>query len=491
LSGPEVVVGDVDTNEGESGSQRKVGRRVHWVLLLLLLLLLIGSAAVMAQLITRGPDQARFIARNLECLQCHTQLIPDLGKPSVHSPFMLKECTVCHTPHGVELERTIIYGGFSNALDRAQTVIEWLPLNWVLGFWDSVTGTERAEREPGEQGEVTKKVVETESRLVAPVEELCWTCHGDIGVKVDDRHQHRPFELADCMDCHEPHASDYRDLLVQHERDLCITCHQVGTEMARDQTHPPFARRHCLDCHDPHASPWEGILITRQTDLCFMCHPSVAPLSLLPVQHQPFAYDNCMGCHEPHGSNYRPLLLKPEPDICYDCHPYIEDDFRKASIHPVGTSELNCADCHDAHAANYAGLLIAEDNELCYECHATAIEARYEASAHRDTLCVECHTPHGSNYAPILLDQNPDVCLRCHDPRHYDESSPTVRRNNHPVRPVHFDVNNRSPLTCTSTCHDPHGTDNTAMLRYMDAQYDGNCLICHAVVAGERGGIDF
>ncbi|MDP2400988.1 MAG: cytochrome c3 family protein, partial [Actinomycetota bacterium] len=193
-----------------------------------------------------------------------------------------------------------------------------------------------------------------------------------------------------------------------------------------------------------------GILVSRQRDLCFMCHPTVAPLSQKAVQHQPFEYDNCTGCHEPHGSNFRPLLIKDQPPLCYDCHPGIADDFNQASIHPVDTPRLDCGDCHNPHAADYSALLVARDNALCYECHGTTIRVRYENSGHQRTLCVSCHTPHGSAWSPILRASNPDLCLRCHEPARFDESSTTVIRNNHPVRPKHYDVNNRSPLTCTS-----------------------------------------
>jgi len=492
LSDPEVVVVDdgVQQNSDAEGGNRDSKSR-YWLILLPLLLLLCATTVAVDHWVTRGPDQAVFIARNLECLQCHTELIPDMGLESVHNPFMHKECTVCHTVHGREIERTIT-SGTSTTFERVRAVIEWLPLNIVVSLFDGASGvTQEQGSEPPIQDRTTGKVVETESNLIVPIEDLCWICHGDLGPKLAYPYGHDPFSRGQCMTCHEPHASQYSALLLQDERDLCITCHSVGTEMARDQTHPPFAQRVCLDCHDPHASEWSGILVSRQTELCFRCHPSVAPLSKMPVQHQPFEYDNCMGCHEPHGSDYRPLLLKAEQDLCYDCHPDIKDEFQLASIHPVGTYELNCADCHDAHAANYSGLLIAEDNELCYTCHSAAIEPQYEASAHSAILCVDCHTPHGSSYAPILVSQNPDLCLECHNPRYYDESSRTVRRNNHPVRPVHFDVNNRTPLTCTSSCHDPHGTDYAFMMRYMDGPYDGNCLICHAVIEGERVGVDF
>ena len=211
----------------------------------------------------------------------------------------------------------------------------------------------------------------------------------------------------------------------------------------------------------------------------------------MPVQHAPFINGNCTGCHQPHGSDYQPLLNAEQPSICYDCHPGIENQFGQPSHHPVGLT-MQCDTCHDPHAAQYPGLLAAGggSNGFCYECHAQ-IRPSFNDSQHAGQLCINCHTPHGSPYAPLLVDDNPGICFQCHPSSDYDQSSRTVYRNKHPVRPNHYDVNNESPLTCTSSCHNPHGTDKNYMLRYFASPYDGGCLMCHAVTPGARVGIDY
>ena len=473
MSDPEAIVDGVDIEDvadaaEEGGGGRRSKRAL--ALLLLLLLLLCTVTTTVDVWVNRGPDEARFITRNLACLQCHTELIPEMSKASVHNPFMLETCTTCHTEHGKEVERTITSGP-SETWQRFQTVVEWLPLKWVLSIFDGVAGR-TGSSEGGDL--ISQDVVRDKgqtSYLVAEEQDLCWICHGSMGAKLAEQHQHAPFEKGFCTNCHNPHASDHRVLLQQDEKDLCITCHPIGPELAREQVHPPVEGRFCTTCHDPHASNWKGILVDNQRDLCFVCHPSVAPLSLKAVQHQPFLYDNCTGCHEPHGSNYRPLLIKDQPPLCYDCHPGIADDFLRESHHPVGTADLNCADCHDPHGADYPALLTAKDNEMCYQCHAQPIQVTYDDSAHFDTLCVECHTPHGSDYAPILRDSNPDLCLGCHTA--YEGG------NQHPVRPVFYDVYAGKGLTCSTTCHDPHGTVYNYMLQRFRFPQDGQCLQCH------------
>ena len=474
----------LDGSESEQvGDEQKGGDRPRGLVVALVLLLLLLLCAVVTSVdawVSRKPDEIAFVTRNLDCLQCHTELIPSTRKASVHNPFLLKSCTTCHTPHGKEVERSIRRGA-SDRWQRLQTMFEWLPLKFVL--WAQGGAEGRTGSEAG--GDlVSKETVRDKgeaSSLKAPEEELCWICHGDLGVKLDQSHPHAPFAGGYCTNCHDPHASDFRVLLNQDERDLCLTCHPIGPELARKQTHPPVAERYCTNCHDPHASDWKGILVDNQRDLCFVCHPSVAPLSMKAVQHAPFVYDNCTGCHEPHGSDFEPLLIKNDPGLCYDCHPVIAEDFNRPSHHPVGTIDLVCADCHDPHGADFDALVIARDNEMCYECHRSSIGVSYEDSKHRNTLCISCHTPHGSDFEPILQAENPLVCFRCHPGA--DETY------GHPVRRTYWDVAAQESLTCSSTCHNPHGSPYVAMVGvpYKTAGHgaDNLCLTCHAKVGAE------
>jgi predicted CXXCH cytochrome family protein len=56
----------------------------------------------------------------------------------------------------------------------------------------------------------------------------------------------------------------------------------------------------------------------------------------------------------------------------------------------------------------------------------------------------------------------------------------------HPASPVYWDPVAGRPLTCTSTCHSPHGSSYTRMLRvaYLSdgAGSDYICLLCHTAV---------
>jgi predicted CXXCH cytochrome family protein len=312
-----------------------------------------------------------------------------------------------------------------------------------------------------------------------------------MGSKRNEAYPHSPFTQGMCVDCHNPHASDFEGMLTADVRDLCVTCHRMGPELNRMQVHEPVDGRYCITCHDPHGSAYKGILVDNQRDLCFSCHPTVARLAGMGVQHGPFRDNACTGCHEPHGSEFTPLLRKSQPALCYTCHPGIRTDFMKVSHHPVGTISVKCGDCHDPHASNYGGLLYAENNALCYGCHSEPIQASYQQSAHKSTPCWRCHTPHGSDYGPLLKGPQPEVCFPCHQKGDFDDIIGGNDRNKHPVRPVFFDINSGRPLTCTTSCHDPHGTQHNFMLQYYNSPLDGNCLICHGVTPGHIVGVDY
>ncbi len=490
MTDPDVAPGDIETNAGDHGEEQRRGRWWGLLAILLLLLLLMLCVVTSARVwVTGGGEQARFVARNAQCLQCHPEKIPDFSKSTVHSPFATKRCLSCHTPHGKRITVTVV-GSPRQVWRQTITALKWLPFRlWLLLDAGAAEQVDTQSASLATASRTTKDVAGGKSGLIMPEERLCWMCHGDLGPKRNDPFQHQPFESSRCTNCHNPHASNFRALLTQPPNRICLTCHPMGEQLNRMQSHPPAKEGWCTDCHDPHASQYKGILVDNQRDLCFRCHPSVAVKSSMPVQHAPFLNDNCTGCHEPHGSDYMPLLDAPQPTLCYKCHAEIQNQFAQSSHHPVGV-DLKCASCHDPHAAQYSGLLSARNNDFCYQCHGN-FETRFASSKHNETLCIGCHTPHGSPYAPILRNSNPDLCLGCHAPKRYEEKRPGTTYANHPVRPAHYDVNARKGLTCTSSCHNPHGTDKTKMLRYFDAPYDGNCLMCHAVKKGDRVGIDF
>lgn len=484
-------------------------RRVAFILaiLLLLLLLLCVCSIVSGSVVRTTPANARYIADNRTCLECHVELLGEFQLADVHDPFMRKSCLLCHTDHGKIYMREATPGKLV-VLDRCGILVSFEPLRRAVqgcgacggrggtlpGACGRTTSLGRRESTVAASAETTLPYNFKHSRLTSPQPTLCFICHRSIALLTSKKYQHNPFKMGKCTaTCHRPHASSYPRLLVLPTKQLCSLCHRMTAERALPDQHPPFKNFDCATCHQPHASDYKGILVKQQKALCFSCHPTIARLVSLPVQHSPFMNGDCTGCHKPHSSTPRRLLIESEPALCYRCHPAIRNDFLKPSHHPVGTPLLNCSDCHTPHAGQFKWLLVARDNNLCYTCHGNK-QFCYVRSAHNRVvlyggapgLCINCHTPHGSVWKPLLIKSEQATCLQCHPTKisRWDlihaarpkRGSGGFNHNNHPVFDGWRDPLTRTQLTCDSSCHDPHGTCKRAMLRRLP---DGLCLSCH------------
>ena len=261
---------DVVQDGTDSDYQEETGgHRRRWYVLIAvivaLVLLLCGCVTVSELWLVRSSEQARFVARNVECLQCHTEMIPDLAKRTVHNPFALKQCTTCHTPHGKEVGVSVVRGP-EELLNRYKTLVQWLPLRWWLTLSQgSATVTKT---DSGVTTTTSVKVEAGTSYLVAPESELCWTCHGSMGKKLADEFQHRPFATGQCTSCHDPHASDDEVLLAAAPNQICFTCHPIGDEINRAQTHTLRPRRGGASTATTHMPPTSGASSSRASASC-------------------------------------------------------------------------------------------------------------------------------------------------------------------------------------------------------------------------------
>lgn len=165
---------------------------------------------------------------------------------------------------------------------------------------------------------------------------------------------------------------------------------------------------------------------------------------------------------------------------CLACH---ARDLARANIrrseHTL--NDVVCINCHSIHSAATPKYLLAKkQSELCYTCH-TDVRAQFEMpSKHRVNegvvQCTDCHNPHGSFAAtwrmadqPRLVEQaldNEEPCLKCHT----DKRGPFVYEHP-PVR-----------IEGCETCHYPHGSTNTRLLRR--PVVFTLCLQCHNGAGG-------
>jgi predicted CXXCH cytochrome family protein len=150
--------------------------------------------------------------------------------------------------------------------------------------------------------------------LIAPKEELCFTCHE----KSQAATLHGPYEKGRCVYCHDPHVSDFDNQLRAAGNSLCLECHQnrkiggnlalfktsyelteeefqqipkigldptlkfghpMGNHKVADDPNPlkPGEKISCLTCHDNHAADREKLVRTteykgKKMDVCDACH---------------------------------------------------------------------------------------------------------------------------------------------------------------------------------------------------------------------------
>lgn len=228
-------------------------------------------------------------------------------------------------------------------------------------------------------------------------------------------------------------------------------------------------------CRDCHGAIWET----------FYKNPHYKSVA---SGDQPPQRTGCEGCHggaQAHvnsggGADTIPnafSLMSPKQvfENCLSCH---ANDFSKANIrrseHTL--NDVACTSCHSIHhAATPTHLLAKKQSELCYGCHA-GVRAQFEMpSKHRVNegfmQCTDCHNPHGAFAAtwrmadrPRMVEQalgNEEPCLKCH----MDKRGPFVYEHP-PVR-----------IEGCETCHFPHGSTNTRLLRR--PVVFTLCLQCH------------
>ncbi len=226
----------------------------------------------------------------------------------------------------------------------------------------------------------------SEFELNGAIPKLCFDCHKKDASEAESIHP--LFEEGNCMECHLPHGSNNKALLVEfNEKAICLKCHNQIDE--KKNTHKPSLDGQCIKCHNPHFSSLEKLIKKEQPALCLDCHDKPIKtekrmlsnikekLSLKKV-HSPVESGKCTDCHAPHSSENNALLIRKFfPDnyiegkfesfqLCFACHseqlmisPTSDSltNFRDGTrnLHFVHVNKIkgrNCIDCHDVHGSN-------------------------------------------------------------------------------------------------------------------------------------------
>ena len=184
-------------------------------------------------------------------------------------------------------------------------------------------------------------------KLRGSVKDVCLNCH--TGLLARAKHLHSPAEDGECLQCHAPHQSLQKSLLLRKGKALCYECHDDVTK--GKVKHPPAEDGECLECHNPHASDQAHLLRKKGQALCYSCHDAVTKAK---NKHAPVEDGDCLSCHRPHASDEPALLKLKGQALCYDCHD--QKDVTKQPAH-AQIGESACTQCHDPHGSDRQALL--------------------------------------------------------------------------------------------------------------------------------------
>jgi predicted CXXCH cytochrome family protein len=162
-----------------------------------------------------------------------------------------------------------------------------------------------------------------------------------------------------CTDCHTPHASAHRPLLLNDQPTLCGECHEILGEYDT-QLHSAITDGSCTDCHMAHAGSQPKLLV------------STYSIERYPKGFDPDMYALCFECHDP-----SLITGKGEDDVTnfrdgnrnlHDLHVQGELKANKYGIVKRGKAR-GCVACHNPHGSSQPFDLLREyecESVLCY-----------------------------------------------------------------------------------------------------------------------------
>lgn len=263
----------------------------------------------------------------------------------------------------------------------------------------------------------TKKLLKADS-----INNLCMKCHDkkssfnekakDTFIDMDQPVKHEPILKKSCLECHEAHTADNKSLLrLEKNIDLCLNCHKD----VKDKTkHYKFkhsgannTKKRCLECHNPHATKHKSLLINDPIQTCLKCHDKEIKsnedtrtimnikkhLDENPNWHTPMKNSDekgaCSLCHSPHGSDNPNILRK---------------SFTRKFYANFESKDFFCFTCHDQKKVTIKNINRPEDISVTNFKDGTVNLHNLHVSDRKGKNCIACHDEHASKYMHLIRD---------------------------------------------------------------------------------------
>jgi predicted CXXCH cytochrome family protein len=186
--------------------------------------------------------------------------------------------------------------------------------------------------------------------------------------------------------------------------------------------------------------------------------------------------ESCGQCHELLEVKVLQPLGQESQESCGNCH---RDLLEAKYIHGPVANKI-CLSCHQLSQDPWRiGFPTGKIEKVCFACHTGKADWFSREFIHGPLFaggCTLCHSPHGGEERNFLWAEGSlDLCIACHS----DKENLITKDN--PLPYVHGLI----PGSGCVICHDPHATDNIAVLRM---PINPLCVSCHTRFAGiERG----
>ena len=196
----------------------------------------------------------------------------------------------------------------------------------------------------------------------------------------------------------------------------------------------PMANQQCESCHGPGTmhikakkqGKRSGTIINfgrkswapvkEQNAMCLACHQTHERIEWRGSKHD-FNGVACTSCHKIHVARDPILDREQQVRVCANCHVDKQAKFLQLSHHPVREGQMACSECHNVHGEDGSGLMVkANTRAKCVSCHAEKRGPFLWEHAPAAEDCTLCHDPHGSNQPALLKKRAPQLCQECHDP---------------------------------------------------------------------------
>lgn len=328
------------------------------------------------------------------CVTCHAAIKAKIESAGAHPPAR-EDCTTCHDPHQ------------SNQGFQLHEAVPSLCITC---------------HDASDKALVARHLGADMTRID------CVSCHDPHGSAekplITTGSIHMPFRERSCKSCHTGGA---KEIVSAGTKDLCLACHgEIRTLISEAKvSHPAMEMAECTECHAPHASKQDHLIKFAGGAECTSCHSDKSP-DKDEVQHGAIGLFGCRGCHEPHGGNRARLLRADSPTaLCLGCHDtstrkrdeskgevVILDHFRFTGAAAVQVNAITALRVRDG---------VVVDHPI--NGHRATGKPTPEELNHVETVfsgelgCLTCHDPHKGPSAQHFAGgakSSADLCVRCH-----------------------------------------------------------------------------